>query len=453
MPPRLLIIEHSSFPKATGRESILSSRQGCERRIWDDFVPETLFHSRAQLVLAHAVPSSGKAALFFQWLRTNPIRIPTLAILPEFPDHELLQSASDVIDDFVLWPVREEELDLRIERIIRTQSSTRERLEHALAGTISLTNLVGQHPLFLRAVGEVPLFAESNAPVLVTGETGTGKELFAHAIHWLSKRQSGPFIPVDCGSLPEQLAENELFGHCRGAFTDAHADQKGLAGMADGGTLFLDEIDALSAANQAKLLRFLQEGTYRALGADRFTRSNVRIIAATNHCIEDCINQRLFRADLYFRLNVLRLQLPALRERHGDVSLLAKHFLEKEGLGGKNERKFFSPGALRKLESYHWPGNARELFNTVQRAAVCSFGKQITPEDISIPNEVTSQETASSEETFRTAKQQVIEKFERAYVEAVLARHHGNITQAAREAGKERRAFGRLAKKYGIGVP
>src|SRR5262249_32038987 len=281
---------------------------------------------------------------------------------------------------------------------------------------MGLTNLVGKHPLFLRAVHQVSLFASSDAPVLITGETGTGKELFAHAIHSASQRRSGPFIPVDCGSLPEQLAENELFGHCRGAFTDAHTDQKGLAGMANGGTLFLDEIDALSAANQAKLLRFLQEGTYRALGADRFSRSNARIVAATNRSIEDCVRQQLFRGDLYFRLNVLRLQLPALRERRGDVFLLAQHFLENDCSSGQNQGKFFGQAAFRKLESYHWPGNVRELLNSVQRAAVCTSRRQITAGDISFSSHVNRTETPPGGDTFRTAKQQAIEEFERSYV-------------------------------------
>jgi DNA-binding NtrC family response regulator len=313
---------------------------------------------------------------------------------------------------------------------------------------MSLSKLVGKHASMLAALHQVVLFATSNAPVLITGETGTGKELFAHAIHSMSKRQSAPFIPLDCGALPEQLAENELFGHSRGAFTDAHTDQKGLAAMAEGGTLFLDEVDALSLPNQTKLLRLLQEGTYRALGADRFTRANVRVIAASNKCIEDCVQQGQFREDLYFRLNVLRLQLPPLRERRGDVALLAQHFLDNECGNRGAAKKSFSPAALRKLESYDWPGNARELLNVVQRATVCCPGRQIMAKDILLTNEVTRLGPVSADDTFRSAKQQAIARFERSYVEQLLARHQGNITQAAREAGKERRSFGRLVKKY-----
>jgi DNA-binding NtrC family response regulator len=354
-----------------------------------------------------------------------------------------------VIDDFIFLPLREKELKWRVERIIGAQAAARNQLPDELQ-KLGLTNLVGADALFLRAVRKISLFATSDAPVLITGETGTGKELFAHAIHSLSHKRSGPFIPVDCGSLPEQLTENELFGHCQGAFTDARADQKGLIGMANGGTLFLDEIDTLSAGNQAKLLRFLQEGTYRQLGADRFSRSNARIVAATNRNIEECVSQRLFRSDLYFRLNVLRLELPPLRDRDGDVCLLAQHFLDNECARAHDKGKFFAPAALRKLKSYHWPGNARELLNTVRRAAVCASGRQIAAEDILLSAEANHAGEPSGGDTFQAAKQRAIEKFERDYVEILLARHRGNVTRAAREAGKERRAFGRLVRKYGI---
>jgi DNA-binding NtrC family response regulator len=430
----------------------LRTQARCERKIWGNFIPETLLHSRAQLILAHPPANTEKAAVFFNWLRENPIQIPVLAILPEFPDQDLLRTVSAVTEDFVFWPLREDELNLRIARILGPHSSLREEVGNTLGSEMGLARLVGNHPLFLQAVQRLRLFGSSDAPVLISGETGTGKELFAHAIHALSGRRSGPFIPLDCGALPEHLAENELFGHRRGAFTDAHADQKGLAAMAEGGTLFLDEVDALSLANQSKPLRFLQEGTYRALGSDHFTRANTRIIAATNQSIDSCVHRRGFREDLYFRLNVLRLHLPPLRERRGDISLLARYFLENECTSQKRERKQLSTCGLRKLEGYHWPGNVRELFNTIQRAFINCSGSHIQPSHISFLGEAAGhEEDPVSGGSFRTAKQHVIEEFERAYVEELLTRHQGNITQAAREAGKERRAFGRLVKKYGRG--
>ena len=341
-----------------------------------------------------------------------------------FPSHRLLESIDGRVDDFLIWPAREQDLNIRLERLLQSRKAREQQVHDTLAKEVGWSMLVGKHPSMLEALRQVGLFATSNAPVLITGETGTGKELFA------------------------QLAENELFGHSRGAFTDAHADQKGLAAMAEGGTLFLDEVDALSFPNQTKLLRLLQEGTYRALGADRFTRANLRIIAASNKCIEACVEQERFREDLYFRLNVLRLQLPPLRERRGDIALLAQHFLEIECGHPGAVQKRFSPATLRKLASHTWPGNIRELLNVVQRAAVCCTGRQIMPFDIVLANEMSHPGSVSADGTFQSAKQQAIASFEKSYVERLLARHEGNITQAAREAGKERRSFGRLVKKY-----
>lgn len=448
MPPRLLIIEHGP---TSGQTGILSSWNGqipCERRTWETFSPNELFSTPAHLVIVHASSTATEAIPFFLWLRQNQIRAAIITVLPELPEAGILQTISEVTDDFVVGPVREEELKLRIARILGPEHKQCDEIQQRLTAKMAIANLVGRHPSFVRAAEQALLFAGSDAAVLITGETGTGKELFAHAIHSLSNRHRGPFIPVDCGALPEHLAENELFGHCRGAFTDARADQKGLAAMAEGGTLFLDEVDALSLANQAKLLRFLQEGTYRALGADRFTQGNIRVVAATNRSLEEHVRLKQFRNDLYFRLDLLRLQLTALRERTGDVSILARHLLENECAATKCEHKTFSVAALRKLESYHWPGNVRELLNTVQRAFLTCPGRQIMPDHIMLPECIAVHKERSSRGSFQAAKHHAIEQFERTYIEELMVRHHGNITQAAREAGKDRRALGRLVKKY-----
>lgn len=421
----------------------------CVRRAFAEADPESFGREGFQLVIAQVAPGNEpSAADFFARLLHHPIPTPVLAILPESANEQLRRAALDVTDDFLFYPLREGELSLRVERVLGAKQGVPEYVLEKLQSEMGSSNLAGKHESFLRAVKSVALMAASQVPVLITGETGTGKELFAHAIHSRSDRRNGPFIPLDCGVLPEQLAESELFGHCRGAFTDAHTETKGLVALADGGTLFLDEIDALSLTNQAKLLRFLQEGSFRPLGAERFRRANVRVIAATNQKIEECVRQRQFRSDLYFRINVLRLNLPSLRERHGDVALLARYFLSEE-CGAT--QKFFSPAALRRLEKYHWPGNVRELLNLVQRAALHSPGRQITAADISFDADLIKRSVAAEvPDGFRNAKQHAIREFERAYVEELLARHQGNITRAAREAGKERRAFGKLVKKYGI---
>lgn len=448
LPQLLLIKSASGDPEAISRMAF-DRYASCEHLTWEACPPEVLSRSTAQLILAWAAPWSEQAAKFFLNLRSKPSPAPIIAVLPQDADTELVRDVLQVAEDFLLEPVRNEELRLRLNRILGPQFSSAERTRQTLLAEIGLANLVGKHASFLRALDQVVSFATCDAPVLITGETGTGKELFAHAIHALSKRKDGPFVPLDCASLPDQLAEDELFGHARGAFTDAHRDRRGLAAIADEGTLFLDELDALSLANQAKFLRFLQEGTYRALGADRFTEVKVRTIAATNSSIEEAVRQRQFRSDLYFRMNVLRLHLPPLRERRGDVSLLARHFLNTQCGPFQSEPKVFSLSALRKLESHEWPGNVRELLNTVQRAALCSTGHQILPEHITL-SWPTQERPVTEIGPLRSAKHQVIEEFERDYIARLLAEHGGNITHAARAAGKERRAFGRLAKKYGI---
>lgn len=449
MPLRLLVLKDAGGDPPSYL-SALRAPSGIEIKIreWERFSSQEL-EPQIQLVLVHAAPSAEKAGPFFHWLRGNPLPTPVLAVLQE-GSAEFLRNVAQIVDDFMLDPPRPEELNLRIAKLLEGRCSQREQLHVALEDELVLAQMVGKHPSFQQAVQQVRLFGASDASILITGETGTGKELFAHAIHSFSHARKSPFIPVDCGALPDHLAENELFGHRRGAFTDAHSDQKGLAAMAEGGTLFLDEIDSLSLANQAKLLRFLQERSYRALGADRYTQANVRVIAATNRCIEQAVRQKEFRNDLYFRLSVLRLNLPSLRERRGDVSLLALHFLANEC----PKRKTLSPAALRKLENHSWPGNVRELFNTLQRAVVCAPGPQILPEHLFFNPDVMEPAgpagTQASEGDLKSAKRQMIEQFERSYIEQLLARHQGNVTRAAREAGKERRAFGKLVKKYGI---
>jgi DNA-binding NtrC family response regulator len=413
----------------------------CERITWSSFIPEQLLRSRAQLVIVAAFPDPGPPMSFFRWLDKNPIVIPIIAILLEAADPCESLEISRAADDVLFWPVRKPELECRLARLLKANQA-RESIERTLKEEAAFGQLIGKSPAFVDSLNVVRLIAGSEAPVLLFGESGTGKELFAQAVHHLSGRNAGPFIPVECGAVPENLLENELFGHARGAFTDAHTDHKGLAAIAEGGTLFLDEVDALSLGSQAKLLRFIQERTYRALGSEKFVRSNVRIVAATNRDLEQEVHERRFRLDLYYRLNVLNVKLPPLRERKGDIELLTRHFVELLSDSKARARKAFSPAALRMLEQYHWPGNVRELFSIVQRALVLCDGPQI------LPHHMRFNETRSSglegAETFRTAR----ENFERDYVHKLLAKHRGNVTHAAKEAGKDRRAFGRLVKQY-----
>jgi DNA-binding NtrC family response regulator len=425
----------------------------CELAHWDSLPLEQLERCQPELLVAVAVPPVPQAIKLFEWLHDHPFPSPTLAVLSSDVTEDVLSVVSRSTDDFVLWPSHQAELRHRLQRMVGSTDPKRDELETAhdhLTELLGMEQLVGKHPTFIRAIKTIPLIAKSDLPVLITGATGTGKELCARAIHVLSKRRSFPFIPLDAGSIPDHLFENELFGHARGAFTDAHSAQKGLAAMAEGGTLFLDEVDALSPAAQAKLLRFLQERTYKPLGGDRFVKASINIIAATNRDLELCVKEKQFRADLYFRLNALRLDLPALRDRQSDIPLLARYFLHVQD-SAASPRKSFTSAALRKLEGHTWPGNVRELFNVVQRAALFAEGQYILPSHLSVPSANSAEEHNGA--AFRDARNKAIEAFEKEYVQRLLEEHHGSVTSAARAAGKDRRAFGRLKKKYGLSWP
>jgi DNA-binding NtrC family response regulator len=405
--------------------------------------------ARADVIVPVAIPTLAKTLTLFQWLREHPIATPTLAILPDEVEPDLLSVAAEAVDDFILSPLRPEEWRQRLSRILPPDRATGHTVQDRLVEKMGLAKLVGHDPAFLATISKVPAVAKSCTHVLIVGETGTGKELCARAIHHLSARRSFPFIPVDCATLPDHLFENEFFGHARGAFTDAHAEQKGLVAMAEGGTLFLDEVDSLSLGAQAKVLRFLQERAYKPLGADRFVKADVHILAATNQRLEPLVRGGGFRSDLYFRLNVLNLYLSPLRERRGDIALLARHFLDACCVEGGLPRKSLSIAAANKLLAYDWPGNVRELFNTIQRAVVFAEGPHILPSHVTMgPSEPPAELPLDG--GFREARARAIGAFERLYVESVLRKHHGNVTHAAREARKERRAFGRLIKKHRI---
>jgi DNA-binding NtrC family response regulator len=331
-----------------------------------------------------------------------------------------------------------------------------ERLRDAQA----LAKLVGEAPAFLEAIRHLPDVAKSEATVLITGETGTGKELVARAIHYLSARAGFPFVPVHCGSLPDTLLEDELFGHKRGAFTDAHAQRKGLIAQSEGGTLFLDEVETMTLKAQVALLRVLQDKKFRALGSSSEQQADIRVVAATNAPLEQLVHAGSFRADLYYRLCVFSVHLPPLRERRGDIIGLARFFLKKHTPASRPGLQL-TPDACEALLAYDWPGNVRELESAIIRGIHLSQTNQIKVEDVGIPSASESQQgdavtdipvTIVSAEScsLKAMKQKMIETFEREYLSRLMRVHQGNVSQAALAAGKERRELGKLLKKYQI---
>ncbi len=325
-----------------------------------------------------------------------------------------------------------------------------------------LPPMVGADPAFLRELAKLPVYAGCEAGVLVLGETGTGKEVFAQAVHRLSARAGRPWVAVNCGAMPTELVESELFGHAKGAFTTALCSRAGLVSEAEGGSLFLDDVDCLPPQAQVKLLRFLQEREYRPVGSGQVRRADVRVIAAGNLRLPQMVARGEFRADLFFRLNVLLLQLPALRERREDIGPLAAHFLAGFACQHRRGVRALSAGALERLFLHPWPGNVRELQHVIERAVLLAAGERLEASDLDFgrgPGEAAGGASSGGTgaprpietvESFRAAKGRVVRQFERSYLEHLLALCQGNVTQAAQQAGKNRRAFFELMRKHGV---
>ena len=351
--------------------------------------------------------------------------------------------------DFITAPFGAVDVIPRVRRLLKNApASPVEKIVETIKVSLGLRHLVGQNQSFVAEISKIPVVAKCDATVLITGETGTGKELCARAIHYLSPRASRPFIPINCGAIPGELTENELFGHERGAYTSAESSQQGLIEEANCGTLFLDEIDCLSLLMQSKLLRFLQDKEYRRLGSTKTRRADVRIIAATNTDIEESVRQGRLRHDLYYRLHVIPLALIPLRQRTEDIPLLAQHFLSVYANAFKKPVTGISTAAMSKLALYTWPGNVRELQHVIERAVIMCEGPVLAENDITLSR---FQESASHF-SFQEGKARAISQFEQTYLKGLLITHRGNITRAAKAANKNRRAFWELIRKHRIDV-
>ena len=373
-------------------------------------------------------------------LKVGDAEPPVIVVTEEDEPDEVFETLKLGAVDFITAPLKPNNILPRLRRLLpRNPMSQLEPLDVR-------HKLIGQSPSFLSEVSKIPLVAKCDAGVLISGETGTGKELCARAIHNLSTRSGKPFIPVNCGAIPVELAENELFGHERGAYTNAATAQHGLIQEADGGTLFLDELDSLPLLAQVKLLRFLQEREYRPLGSSKTRHADVRVVAATNVDFEKAIKSGQLRQDLYFRLNIIPITLPPLRRRIEDIRLLSDYFRMKYAVNFNKPVTSISPNAMQKLVMYDWPGNVRELEHVIQRAVALCELSTIRGEDIQV-----SQFSASPViESFKRAKENVVNQFERNYLQSLLLAYQGNISKAANAAQKNRRAFWELLRRHGL---
>jgi len=352
--------------------------------------------------------------------------------------------------DFVSKPVELDMLALTLERAIQHRSLSEQVrvLSDRVAQSNRFSKLLGESPVMQRLFDELRRVADTDASVLITGESGTGKELVAKALHEQSKRHARPFVAINCAALPETLLESELFGHKRGAFTDAISDKRGLFVQADGGTLFLDELGEFPLALQPKLLRALEGRTVRPVGSEQEQPFDVRLISATNRDLETAVEEKRFREDVYFRINVIQIKLPPLRSRGADVLLLAQHYLQEFAKASGKKIVGLSDATARKLMDYSWPGNVRELRNAIERAVALTQFERLAVDDL--PDKIRNYRGTHLELAGDNPSElMTMEEVERRYIQHVLNVTHNNRTQTAQILGFDRKTLYRKLKQMG----
>jgi two-component system NtrC family response regulator len=355
-----------------------------------------------------------------------------------------LRAISDGAYDFLPKPVQMDELKVLLKRAFYLSQLETEKdlLQRQLLATSVFEEMLGTSPQMQDVFNSIRKVGKTEAPVLILGESGTGKERAAQAIHNLSGRKTGPFVAINCGAIPEALLESELFGHEKGSFTGAHAQRVGKVETAQGGTLFLDEIGELPQPLQVKFLRFLQERVFQRVGGRKDIPVDCRVIAATNADLKRSMLDGQFREDLYYRIAVVTLKLPPLRDRTGDVPLLAQAFLKRFATESSRDKIRFSAAAMRAMQQYHWPGNVREVENRIRRAVIMAEKSAISESDL----EITPLLTPSAATSLKEAR----EALEKEMVQKALDRHKGNLTQAALDLGISRPTLYDMLEKYHI---
>lgn len=419
-------------------------------------VPQILEENPFDLVITDLNMPGQNGIELLEIIRVKDDQIPVVILTAYGTIESAVEAMQKGAFSYITKPFKKEEILLTIEKAFNFQRLTRENLnlKSELEEKLKFPFLIGKSPVMGKVYQRIMQVAKTSATVLITGESGTGKELAAKTLHIHSSRKDRNFVAVNCSAIPETLIESELFGHLKGSFTGAIRDKKGLVEEADRGTLFLDEIGDLNLIMQTKLLRLLQEGEFKPVGSSKTLTADIRFIAATNQDLMEKVRKKEFREDLYYRLNVIQIVLPPLRERKEDIPVLAHHFLEKYARLNQQEIRGISPEAMEMLIQREWPGNIRELENVVERGVILNTGEvlqvsDLFPEDQPAPSVFKIQEDIF-QYSFKEAKENILNSFHVEYIRRVLAKHGGNVSLAAKECGLKRPYLHRLMKENHI---
>ncbi|WP_347273276.1 sigma-54 dependent transcriptional regulator [Candidatus Kuenenia sp.] len=409
-----------------------------------DEAKKALFQNKINLVLVDLRLSEENGVELMGDIIKNYPTLPIIIITAHGSIESAVEAMRKGAYSYITKPFRNDDLAVQIKNALEKQRLTQEieYLRNQLDERNNFNPIIGKSKQMLEILELVSRVSKTDCNVIIYGESGTGKELIARAIHQNSNRANEPFIATNCGAIPEGLLENELFGHIRGAYTDAHESKEGLFAQADKGSIFLDEISNTSMIFQIKLLRVLQEREIKPVGSTKNRKINVRIIAASNTDLQKAVSEGTFRDDLFYRIHVMPVYLPPLRQRKDDIPLLATYFITEFCKALKKDPLGFSPAALQRMLLYDWPGNIRELRNKIEHAAIVANKNNIEPEDI-FPERNT---TTNVFHSYKDAK----ERFEREYIENLLKANNGNVTNASKMASRYRADIYKLIKKYNI---
>jgi len=440
---RILVLDDE--PNIGGSLRMILEREGYSVTLARTIAEAKPAAERADLLLLDVRLPDGSGIEFLRHLRERENFAPAIMVSGHGTIAEAVAATRAGAFDFLEKPLGRDKVLLSLKNALEQVTLRREneRLRELVASNAS-SKMIGSSPAFLRVVEQATMASRSDARILISGESGTGKELLAAHIHHESPFAAGPFVKVNCAAIPSDLLESELFGHEKGAFTGATATRKGKFELADGGTIFLDEVGDLHAASQAKLLRVLQEGEFHRVGGEQPIRVAVRVVSATNRSLTDLVAQQKFREDLYYRLCVVPIRVPSLRERPQDISAMADYFLEDFCLRNNFHSKKIEEETYEILEGYSWPGNARELRNIIERMAILTAGNRLTAD--SVPVEIRIAEDAGPRSNIKEARASA----EREHILRALEETSWNVSGAARALGMERTNLHKRIRALGL---